>query len=322
MADTPQSGFDDLLLRAQRALAGATTVREGFQGVRAIIGPSKFPAGEDLAQAGMDALRGGEVPSPAQIAAIESVIKALRPSLLSQHALLEPLPTYQRYEDGVVPQWEAFRQKVKLSLYSVGRIDRIDGKSTDALATGFIVAPGVLATNTHVLDALSANERRLERKQAAVLFGQEFGVAPDPPAVAITAVLAVHPSLDMCLLEIEDSSRQAWEIEAKFQSKGSRIAAIGYPQDDPRSPVFRDVIFQNRYGVKRGAPGEVRGLGMNAVYHDCSTLGGNSGSPLVDLETGKVVGIHRDGPLFLFRNEAVDGPSLSSFVAGVVGQRK
>jgi S1-C subfamily serine protease len=322
MAETTQSGFDDLLLRARRVLAGAPTVREGFQGVRAIIGPSKFPGGEDLAQAGLDALGRGEVPSPAQIAALESVIKALRPSLLSQHALLGPLPAYQRYEAGVVAQWEVFRQKVRPSLYSVGRIDRIDGKSTDALATGFVVAPGVLVTNTHVLDALSANERRLERKQAAVLFGQEFGVAPDTPAVAITDVLAVHPSLDMCLLEIEDSGRPAWEIAANVQSKGARIAAIGYPQDDPRSPVFRDVIFQNRYGVKRGAPGEVRGVGMNAVYHDCSTLGGNSGSPLVDLETGKVVGIHRDGPLFLFRNEAVDGRSLSTFVAGAVGHRK
>lgn len=322
MTETTHSGFDDLLFRARRALAGAPNVRQGFQGVRAIIGPSKFPAGEDLAQAGMDALGRGEVPSPAEIAALESVIKALRPSLLSQHALLDPLPAYQRYEAGVVAQWEGFRQKVRPSLYSVGRIDRIDGKSTDALATGFVVAPGVLVTNTHVLDALSANERRLERKQAAVLFGQEFGVAPDTPAVAITGVLAVHPSLDMCLLEIEDSNRPAWEIEAKVQSKGSRIAAIGYPQDDPRSPVFRDVIFQNRYGVKRGAPGEVRGVGMNAVYHDCSTLGGNSGSPLVDLETGKVVGIHRDGPLFLFRNEAVDGSSLSTFVTGAVGQRK
>jgi S1-C subfamily serine protease len=322
MADPTLNGLGDLLFRARRALAGAPTVLEGFQGVRAIIGPSKFPDGEDLAQAGMDALGRGEIPSPAQITALESVIKALRPSLLSQRALLEPLPAYQRYEDGVVAQWEAFREKVRPSLYSVGRIDRIDGKSTDALASGFVVAPGVLATNTHVLDALSANARRLERKQAAVLFGQEFGVAPDPPAVAITGVLAVHPSLDVCLLEIDDSIRLAWEIEAKVPSKGSRIAAIGYPQDDPRSPVFRDVIFQNRYGVKRGAPGEVRGVGMNAVYHDCSTLGGNSGSPLVDLESGKVVGIHRDGPLFLFRNEAVDGPSLSSFVADAVGRRE
>jgi endonuclease G len=321
MADMSHAGSDDLLARAQRALGGAPTVRDGFAGVRSIIGPSKFPDGEDLAQAGMDALGRGEVPSPAQIAALESVIKALRPSLMSERAMLKPLPVYQRYEAGVVQQWDAFRQIVKYSLYSVGRIDRLDGKSSEALATGFVVAPGVLATNTHVLDALSANERRLERNQAAVLFGQEYGVVPDIPAVAITGVLAVHPSLDMCLLKIEDTDRPSWQIEGKMQSRGSRIAAIGYPQDDPRSPVFRDVIFENHYGVKRGAPGEVRGVGVNAVFHDCSTLGGNSGSPLVDLDSGKVVGIHRDGPLFLFRNEAVDGQSLASFVIGSVGQQ-
>jgi S1-C subfamily serine protease len=319
MADAAE-GFHDLLETAERILAGAPNVREGFQGVRAIIGPSKFPEGEDLAQAGMDALRRGQVPSPAQIAALQSVIKALRPSLLSERGLLETLPAYQRYAPGVVEEWNAFRAKARPLLYSVGRIDRVDGSSRDALATGFVVAAGVLATNTHVLDALSAGERRLEKGQAVVLFGQEFGVAPDRPAVAITQVLAVHPSLDMCLLEIEDAAVSSWEIDSSALGKGARIAAIGYPQDDPRSPVFRDVIFQNRYGVKRGAPGEIRGTAPSAVFHDCSTLGGNSGSPLVDLQTGRVVGIHRDGPLFLFRNEAVDGASLSAFVATSVGR--
>jgi S1-C subfamily serine protease len=314
MADVELDGLGDLFARAQRALAGAPSVREGFQTIRAIIGPAKFPAGEELAQAGLDALASGEIPSPAQIAALEMVIKALRPSLLSHGALLDPLPPYQRYESGVVRQWDDFRMSARAYLYSVGRIDRVDGNATDGLATGFVVAPGILATNRHVLDALSANTQRLERNQAVVLFGQEFGVVPDPLPVAITGVRAVHPKLDMCLLNIEDGGRAAWPIDAKPLQKGLRLAAIGYPQDDPRSPVFRDVIFQNRYGVKRGAPGEVRGMAANAVYHDCSTLGGNSGSPLVGLDTCKVVGIHRDGPLFLFRNEGVDGSSLSAFV--------
>ena len=31
------------------------------------------------------------------------------------------------------------------------------------------------------------------------------------------------------------------------------------------------------------------------ILHDCSTLGGNSGSPLIDLETHKVIGLHFGG---------------------------
>jgi len=308
------NGFDDLLERAERALGANQPVHTAFQRVRAIIGPARFPEGEDLAQAGMEALRKGQVPSPAQVAALETVVKALRPSILSQRALLDALPAYQNYPTGSVDQWNAFRKAAKPYLYSVGRIDKVDGNATSPFATGFVVGPGVLVTNTHVLDAISANSRLLQKGQAVIFFGQEFGVVPDPPAVAITGVIAVHPQLDISLLSIEDQARAPWQIDDQPTQKTKRVVAIGYPQDDPRSPVFRDVIFGDRFLVKRGAPGEVRGIAANSIYHDCSTLGGNSGSPLVDMDTCKVVGLHRDGPLFLFRNEAVDGGSLAAFL--------
>ena len=64
-------------------------------------------------------------------------------------------------------------------------------------------------------------------------------------------------------------------------------------------------LFQFRYGVKRYAPGEIdRGLGSRAdrtgetvFAHDSTTLGGNSGSCVVDLgNDGRlVVGLHFAG---------------------------
>lgn len=305
---------DNLYQRGLRAFGGHDP-HAGFRGVRALVGPKDIPQGEDLARQAMDALKAGIEPSPAQKMALERLIKLLRPSVLSQRALLEPLPPYQNYAPNVLTQWASFQTTVKSYLYSVGRIDILGASaSAEGLATGFVVAPGVLATNTHVLDALSANTRRLERGQAVAMFGQEFNVVPDLPAVPITGVIAVHPDLDVSLLRIEDTARPPWSLDPTPQKKAQRVAVIGYPQDDPRSPVFRTAIFQDRYGVKRAAPGEVRGVGPNSVYHDCSTLGGNSGSPVVNLDTCKVVGMHRDGPLFLFRNEAVDGASLLDFV--------
>ncbi len=309
--------LEDLLKRAERSVGAGGAVHTAFAGVRAIIGVARFPAGETLAEEAMETLRKGQVPTPAQIAALETVIKALRPSILSQQGLLDGLPAYQKHEPGTVSQWNTFRNTAKPLLYSVGRIDLAQGDTpaaTTPLATGFVVAPGAVVTNTHVLDALSAGVRQLQKGQAVMLFGQEFGVVPDRAPVAITGVIAVHPKLDMCLLRIADQTLPAWPIDGQPTQKTRRVAAIGYPQDDPRSPVFRDVIFNDRYLVKRGAPGEVRGVTPNAVYHDCSTLGGNSGSPLVDLDSCKIVGVHRDGPLFLFRNEAVDGGSLAAFV--------
>ncbi|MFY0575140.1 hypothetical protein ACN28S_12880 [Cystobacter fuscus] len=45
------------------------------------------------------------------------------------------------------------------------------------------------------------------------------------------------------------------------------------------------------------------------LFHDCTTLSGNSGSPLFDLSTGLVVGVHATGK-FAWRNTAVSTRAL------------
>jgi V8-like Glu-specific endopeptidase len=53
------------------------------------------------------------------------------------------------------------------------------------------------------------------------------------------------------------------------------------------------------FNVKRLQPGQVIELSDQArtFSHDCFTLGGNSGSPVVDLETFQVLGLHFAGRL-------------------------
>src|SRR5262249_39722401 len=55
------------------------------------------------------------------------------------------------------------------------------------------------------------------------------------------------------------------------------------------------------------------------VLHDCSTLGGNSGSPIVRLETGEVVGLHFSG-LFLQENRGVPAAQLAEILDKVRGK--
>src|SRR5262249_2718761 len=59
--------------------------------------------------------------------------------------------------------------------------------------------------------------------------------------------------------------------------------------------------------------GEVIAAESSRFYHDCSTLGGNSGSPVVSLKTCELVGVHRSGD-FMYRNESVPATSLGPFV--------
>jgi hypothetical protein len=73
-----------------------------------------------------------------------------------------------------------------------------------------------------------------------------------------------------------------------------------------------DRIFEGIYDVKRLAPGYLTSEDQNGSFsHDCTTLGGNSGSCVIDVETGSVIGLHWGGD-YLEPNHAVTLPLLAS----------
>jgi hypothetical protein len=87
------------------------------------------------------------------------------------------------------------------------------------------------------------------------------------------------------------------------------VLGVGYPLYSDGNPPWVDALFENVYGVKRASPGELLGLEGARLFHDCTTLSGNSGSPLLDPRTGLVVGIHASGQ-FALRNTAVSTSAI------------
>ena len=75
-------------------------------------------------------------------------------------------------------------------------------------------------------------------------------------------------------------------------------------------------IFGDRYEVKRLAPGKVLVSDAGSFFftHDATTLGGNSGSAVLDLETGAAAGLHFMGDL-LEANFAVKATVLRDELA-------
>jgi V8-like Glu-specific endopeptidase len=65
-------------------------------------------------------------------------------------------------------------------------------------------------------------------------------------------------------------------------------------------------IFANIYEKKRLQPGNLTNSfeSVGEFAHDCSTLGGNSGSCVLDLDTGLVIGLHYSGS-YMHSNYAV-----------------
>jgi hypothetical protein len=97
----------------------------------------------------------------------------------------------------------------------------------------------------------------------------------------------------------EESARGAEAVvETAKATKVADVAVIGYPAFDSRNGRTEQIdIFKNIFNVKRLQPGKSTGLKQTPqiLGHDCSTLGGNSGSCVIDLETGNVVGLHFGG---------------------------
>jgi hypothetical protein len=185
------------------------------------------------------------------------------------------------------------------------------------MGTGFLVRPHLLVTNRHVLHGLSWGTGRLERGMAQVRFGQEYGQRDEEGPVDVVREVAVHPTLDLALLEVDPSRPHTpLVLDPEPLGAGAGVAAVGYPQADTvRNPLFVSAVFDGSFGVKRVAPGEVLRVEGPLFHHDCSTLGGNSGSPLLSLRTARVVGVHFQGQ-FATRNTAVAASELAAFLAG------
>src|SRR5260221_9158579 len=77
-------------------------------------------------------------------------------------------------------------------------------------------------------------------------------------------------------------------------------AVIGYPAYDSHIPEseLMERIFGKVYNKKRLAPGAVTAVEGECILHNCSTLGGNSGSAVVDLDSGAALGLHFSGTFF------------------------
>jgi S1-C subfamily serine protease len=310
-------GPEGLLERVERTL-GNRSPGEVFSRIRAIVGARVLPNSETgvLAESALTKLRnfGGDPPTPRELAALEDVIRLLRPAPLSIQGELQPIPPDTEM---AFPQWTSFCQKAKTYLYSIGRIDSLSPES--CIGTGFLVAPRIVATNRHVVTFLSHGLDALEEGQATVAFKEEYNSLPIERPVSVRRVAAIHDTLDLALLELADDSlaldRPTLDLAKTSVAPGDRVVVIGYPMESAggRNPLFLRALFEGRLEVKRAAPGEVLQVRGDSVYHDCSTLGGNSGSPVLSMATAEVVGVHRDG-LFMYRNEALAVGGLAQFM--------
>jgi endonuclease G, mitochondrial len=200
---------------------------------------------------------------------------------------------------------------------AVGRID-LTGARLDWVGTGWLVAENIIVTNRHVANEFAARSEGFAFKMglngqisADVDFLQEID---NSKRLVFKLLKPLHieepPGPDVAFFEIEIVSGNAKLAEpidlATRIVNTENVAAIGYPAYDSRipEPDLMERIYGKIYNKKRLAPGGVTQIESTRLCHNCTTLGGNSGSVVFDLTNGQAVGLHFSGS-FLATNYAV-----------------
>jgi endonuclease G len=223
------------------------------------------------------------------------------------------------------------------AIRAVGRID-LQGARLDWVGTGWLVADNILVTNRHVAQEFAARKGDGYTFQlglngpmsADVDFLEEI----DNPATLIFKLIKpLHiedePGPDLSFFEVEvtsGNSKLATPIKLAAKVAATpNVATIGYPAYDSRipEPDLMENIFGKTYNKKRLAPGGITSVEATRLLHSCTTLGGNSGSAVIDLDTGEALGLHFSGS-FLATNYAVRSDvvqqRLDSLRAGTIAR--
>lgn len=218
---------------------------------------------------------------------------------------------------------------VNAVIEATGRID-FDSPIYPYAGTGWLAAPDVIVTNRHVAQlfvdfADPAGPRLKTETNPRIDFGHEFNGTASRSLRPLTELLFAgpkeiggvgidHTALDLAVFRLGAADGPLHIAPAPLNfGTGARLTAparevvmVGYPFR-PDTQALGTVsetdrvlllLFDKLWGFKRVTPGELTAttLGPRGLEHDCSTLGGNSGSSITGLDTlGGVTGLHYGG---------------------------
>lgn len=262
--------------------------------------------------------RGQEVPDHLEDALEAIILPKLRPVFDIRNDGFDPLPNPWTEINNQVPR---LREVIR----GIGRVDA-PGIPYPYAGTAFLVGKDVLLTNRHVAEIFTdgvgmRNLRFKDGLQPEIDLKQEIGGAGEV-LLRIKETLLIHPHWDAALLRVQGlpANRKPLRLAGSElpQPAGRLVAAIGYPALDPRNDIDLQKRIFRVFEKKRLQPGRLMASRqtisfsntVEALTHDCSTLGGNSGSAVIDIETGLVAGLHFAGR-YLDANFAVPAWELA-----------
>lgn len=263
----------------------------------------------------------------AELPRSEAMIRLhMRPALLVKNNKVL-LPDSSEVRNRFLP----FKKKIEHVLPAIGRIEFVKAGRKFG-GTGWMITEDLIVTNRHVAALVTERSGKVLRFKKNALgdtievlidFKEEyFGPEVARPEFEVEIEKAIYMTTeaksqpDLAFLQIKKNTHLAAPIPIVTADVKERqfVSVIGYPAYDPGGIISEAAakdVFNDIYEVKRCSPGEVIENVKNAWYffHDCTTLGGNSGSAVIDNESGAAVGLHFMGELEE-ENYAVKGAEI------------
>lgn len=200
----------------------------------------------------------------------------------------------------------------------------------DGGCTGWLVGPRHLVTNQHCV-ASDATEDLTETKpfdqyrtdlcgqggSLRIRFDHQTASAvagytrPSDTIYRCKRMVLAAFAYDLAIIELDrevPASHKPLRIASSFTPSGQQAFIIGHPGGTPKKISYRNrtgstyapcVAYPSRYpeaadGSDDPHPHHVR-KNANQFNHTCDTIGGNSGSPVLDANTLEVIGLHWSG---------------------------
>jgi S1-C subfamily serine protease len=187
------------------------------------------------------------------------------------------------------------------------------GYQLRSFGSGFLIAPGIILTNAHVVKYGKKGFRYRVVNES----GLKNGV------LARVGKVSTIKEVDLAILELEvDVAQPPLTIRSSSAQLGEPFSVLGYPNPE---------LFEPTLTVSHGTVNKLIKDGKN-VLHDAATNGGNSGGPCLD-DRGNVLAVHcgayraevvfeSDVGLLVDgdqRNVAVSNTAVLEFLKGVNG---
>ncbi len=243
-----------------------------------------------------------------------------------------------KIDDSIATKWkermDQSNDQISKVIPSVGRIELSGHPRYPWVGTGWLIkGTNIVVTNRHVANIFSSRRKksfgintdyRGNVLSVNIDFKEEHEIAEENEFQIKKVIhVAENDEPDIALLEVNPvnekgkSLPEGLEISQNVSQPHDNVYVVGYPAYDPIEEIkIYDFIFKGISDVKRLAPGDIfPSSAASYIYmHDCSTWYGNSGSPLVDLNTGKVVGIHYAGTQHEYRGVRANWAVRSTYL--------